>query len=71
MIDGLTSNEYKTETTFKCLICSAILMNVFEVKWNFDPFECIQVVIDLKFRRATMPSTVWSKLVKVVTEMLL
>ena len=25
--DGLTSNEYKTETTFKCLICSAILMN--------------------------------------------
>ena len=25
--DVLTSNEYKTETTFKCLICSAILVN--------------------------------------------
>ena len=26
-IDGLTSDEYKTETTFKCLICSAIPLN--------------------------------------------
>ena len=40
--DSLTSNEYKTETTFKCLTCSAILMNVFKVKSQFDPFECIK-----------------------------
>ena len=26
-MDGLTTDEYKTETTFKFLICSAILMN--------------------------------------------
>ena len=30
--DGLTSDKYKTETTFKCLICSAILMNDNAVK---------------------------------------
>ena len=30
----------------KCLTCSATLMNVFKIKWQFDPFECIKMVID-------------------------
>ena len=37
-------------------------MNVFKVKWHFDPFACIKVVIYLKFRRPTIPPTMWSKL---------
>ena len=36
----------KPETNFKCLICSTILMKVFKVKWQFDPFECVKMVIN-------------------------
>ena len=36
----------KHEPTFKCLIRATILMNLFKVQWQFDPFECIKMVID-------------------------